>query len=334
MIQQPKPHIPKVTLWAKVNKESLRLTGEHKFVKQQETSNLDNDWVQLDRSVAVMLTNNTKPWNLFAKLGAQVIEVPEDIDLNFLTHVSPDAWPEILTIDHKWTGISWTPLDVPKIEPDNWDLFWELWNAKHKVVGRPDIEGQNYWEGLCIWLHPNIDPNTFNYSGTAIDDWSKHFPKMFEQIKNSMPFTYIEKIVLWKNVKEVHAHFDPDKVVYPFPDSLRVMLWDTNTEPTFYMTKWPARSETYNPTPVTERKGSRGYGIKPLVPPLEQRRYVKLPEDTNTFLFNNGAFIHGADFAQPKIIMAIKGNPDIYKWLKSLESSYNKYKDIIYNAKI
>jgi len=46
-------------------------------------------------------------------------------------------------------------------------------------------------------------------------------------------------------------------------------------------------------------------------------------------LFNNGAFIHGADLAKPKIIMAIKGDLDTTKLLRHLEASYEKYKDII-----
>jgi hypothetical protein len=95
------------------------------------------------------------------------------------------------------------------------------------------------------------------------------------------------------------------------------------------MTKWPERSGEFNPPIVTQRKGGRGYGIKPLSQPADKRMYVDLPADTNTFLFNNGAFIHGADLAKPKIIMAIKGDLDITKLLAHLEASYEKYKDII-----
>jgi hypothetical protein len=43
-------------------------------------------------------------------------------------------------------------------------------------------------------------------------------------------------------------------------------------------------------------------------------------------VFNNGAFMHGADLAKPKIIMAVKGRPKINEWLKALEPSYEKYK--------
>ena len=25
--------------------------------------------------------------------------------------------------------IVYTPIDLPKIEPDNWDVFWDIWNG-------------------------------------------------------------------------------------------------------------------------------------------------------------------------------------------------------------
>lgn len=329
--RKPRLYETKPVVWAKVDSESLRLTGDIEYLNKDAVGP-GLEWFKLDDSVAMMVVNNTKSANCFALVKDRIIEVPVDIDLRFLSHISPEVWPEIAAIDHKWTAVPWIPVDYPRIEPDNWDLFWKLWNEKHAVIGRPDIAGQNYWEGLCIWLHPMIKPDQFNYSGTVVDDWSTHFPKMFADINACVPWLNIEKIVLWSNVNEVHGHFDPDRLIYPFPDSLRIMLWDTNEQPTFYMTKWPDRTPEFNPPLVTQRKGARGYGIKPHSRPIDKRMYVNLPPDTNTFLFNNGAFIHGADLAKPKIIMAIKGDLDITKLLRHLESSYNKYKDYIPNA--
>jgi hypothetical protein len=326
---------PTKITWVEANPNTLRLTGNYQrlasgTLPEQGTDNLVA--IQ-DPAVALMLLNGTKHWNLFAKLGTRIAEVPEDLDLAFLSHISPKAWPEITTIDHKWTSVPWLPLDIPRIEPDDWDLFWKLWHEKNDDITRGKPKESQYWKGLCCWLNPAIDHTKFNYSNTVVDDWSMHFPKMFEQIRNCLPFYSIEKIVLWSNINEVNPHFDPDAVIYPFPDSLRIMLWDTNEEGTFYMNKWPERSEEFNPPPVTVRSGGTGYGIKSNRVPEEKRMYVNLPPDSNTFVFNNGAFLHGARLAKPKIIMAIKGRPDIYKWLKALESSYNKYKDYIPNVK-
>jgi hypothetical protein len=326
--------LPYKVTWAEASSKTLRLTGAYQQLASGEkpVQGTDN-WVAIPNiSTSLMLLNETKSWNHYAKIGSRLVEVPEDIDLEFLTHISPTAWPEITAIDHKWTSIPWLPLNVPKIEPDDWDLFWRLWNEKNADITRGINETQ-FWKGLCCWLNPLIDHTKFNYSNTVVDDWSAHFPKMFEQIHNCLPFYSIEKIVLWSNINEVNPHFDPDAVIYPFPDSLRIMLWDTNTEPTFYINKWPERTTDFNPAPITVRTGGN-YGIKTERVPEDKRMYVNLPADTNTFVFNNGAFLHGAKLAKPKIIMAVKGRPDIYKWLKALESSYTKYKDIIPHDKV
>lgn len=314
-------------VWAEVNPNTLRLTGKTQIVPSN--ASISTGWVVLDSSMAVMVLNGTKDFANYALINGRVIEVPAHIDLAFLTHISPAAWPEIATIDHKWTSIPWLPLDIPRIEPDNWDLFWQLWNEKSGVIGRAAKQEDQMWKGLTIWTRPNVDTTKFNYAAENYDDWTIHFPQMFQQIKNCVPWIELEKVVLWSNVNAIQPHFDPDYVIFPWPDSLRIMLWDTNETPTFYMNKWPKRTAEFNPPPVTVRSGGTGYGLGSISIPYDQRMYVDLPKDTNTFLFNNGAFLHGADLAKPKIIMAVKGRPNIYKWLQALESSYNKYKDYI-----
>jgi hypothetical protein len=149
---KPKLYEAKPNTWAYVSPATLRLTGQVQHCTECPGPN----WHCLDKSVALMTSNGTKPYNAFALLHDKIVEVPEHIDLRFLSHISSTVWPEIAGIDHKWTAIPWIPLDVPKIEPDDWDLFWKLWDEKHATVGRPDLAGQNYWEGLCIWLHPMI----------------------------------------------------------------------------------------------------------------------------------------------------------------------------------
>ena len=225
---------------------------------------------------AVPLLNGTRDWRRMARVANRVIDIDPAVDLRFLSHISPQAWPEIRLVDAKWSRVPYVPLAIPKIEPDDWNLFWDLWKAKNADITRGLNETQ-YWKGLCCWLNPDIDP---------------------------------------------------DAVIYPWPDSLRVMIWDTNDGPTFWMSKWPERGEAFNPPIINVRtKGS--YGIKADRIPQDQRTYVKLPADTNTFVFNNGAFLHGADLAKPKIIMAIKGRPKVFEWLQALEASYTKYQNEI-----
>lgn len=243
----------------------------------------------------------------------------QDNSLDFLKYISDSAWPTLRHVSPKWTNRSWLRVKDTIIEPDDWNLFWKLWEQDQAEISGRTPDEKPMWKGLLIYKDPSIDTSKFNYNNTVIRDWSQHFPKMFEKIKTLLPWAFLEKIVLWQNVNEIPPHFDPDAVIYPWPDSLRIMLWDTNEEDTFYMARWPERTEEYNPPLITERKGA-AYGCKSDRIPHDKREYIKLKGTTsNTFLFNNGAYLHGADMAKPKIIMAVKGRPQVTEWLNTLE---------------
>lgn len=324
------------SVWAEYNLKTLRLTGKTIYASDLNEAG----WVRLDIRTGIMLKSGTKKFSEFACINNKAVEVPEDLDLKFLTYISPDAWPELEAIDFKWTAIPWLPLDIPRIEPDDWDLFWKLWNEKVSTVGSINI-GRNgelksnpLWQGLCIWKNPEVDPTKFNYPHQLFDDWEAHFPNMFKTIKECLPYLSLEKILLWQNINEIEPHFDPDLQLWPWPESMRVMLWDSNDSPTFYMTKWPERTSEFDMPLITNRTQGRGYGFKSERVPDGGKMYVNLPPETNSFVFNNGAFVHGADLAKPKIIMVIKGRPKIYEWLKVLESSYEKYKHLIPDCRL
>lgn len=243
----------------------------------------------------------------------------QDNSLDFLNYVSDSAWPTLRHVSPTWTNRSWLRVKDTIIEPDDWDLFWKLWEQDQAEISGRTPDEKPMWKGLLIYKDPSIDTSKFNYNNTVIRDWSQYFPKMFERIRTLLPWAFLEKIVLWQNVNEIPPHFDPDAVIYPWPDSLRIMLWDTNEEDTFYMARWPERTEEYNPPLITERRGA-AYGCKSDRIPRDKREYIKLKGTTsNTFLFNNGAYLHGADMAKPKIIMAVKGRPQVTEWLNTLE---------------
>lgn len=317
---------PELTCWARYSRKTMRLTGEHRLLPVTAESP-GTGWCRVDMRDALPLIAGSSPWSHMAVIGDRVVPMEPGVDLRFLDFIDCQVWPELQLIDPKWTNVPWVPLDIPRIVPDDWGLFWQLWNEKNADITRGLNETQ-YWKGLCCWLNPNIDHTKFNYSNTVVDDWSGHFPRMFEQIQDCLPFYSMEKIVLWSNINEVKPHIDPDVVIYPWPDSLRVMIWDTNEGPTFWISKWPERTQEFNP-PIIQQRTHGSYGIRTDRVKMEDRIYVDLPPETNTFVFNNGAFIHGADLARPKIIMAIKGRPKIYEWLQALEKSHARYQHLI-----
>jgi hypothetical protein len=239
------------------------------------------------------------------------------IDTKFLKRFTDGSTapfcPEILEVDEKLTNIPWLTVPVPRIEPDDWDLFWKLWNDfKFKSEKYNDI-----WDTICIWANPNLTDEQLKteypiMKRDRICDWSVHFPNMFKQINQAMPFLSIDKITIASNVKEVPLHIDAIKKFHPWPNAMRVMLWDTNEKPTFYLSKW--QEEMYE-API----------IKSNTPALNQlyyfqkiknedKIYIDLPKESNTFVYSNGEFLHGADLAKSKIILIIWGTPDPIKW--------------------
>lgn len=310
--------------------ETFRLTGRR---------NIDQpafNWVQIDQLFLTNIISGTRKWHDYAFIDNDVFEIPVDLDLTYLSHLNSDIWPEITHLDFFWSKFSWLPIDAPKIEPDDWDLFWKLWNERNKPVIRADYPNDPDWNGICCYTNPDLLKNPIKKVQLMThyaEDWIKYFPKMFDRIFNVVPHKYIERVIIWQNIDEINPHFDPDHFIYPWPNTLRIMLWDSNDDDTFYMTKWPKRSDVFTKEKIQNNKFQNNdllYGIDSKHAPMENREYIKLKDlDTNTFVINNGMFLHGADLAKPKLILVVKGAPDITNWFKILKRSYNKYKNIL-----
>ena len=88
---------PKVVIYAHVNWRTSRLTGRTISIPVGQTLPTDlhpGEWVALDPHSALWLMNGTTPWNEWARLGGKVAHMP-DMNLDFLSRISPAAWPEI-----------------------------------------------------------------------------------------------------------------------------------------------------------------------------------------------------------------------------------------------
>jgi hypothetical protein len=56
--------------------------------------------------------------------------------------------------------IIFTPIDLPKLEPDSWEVFWNIWNthADHLTKRKMNVDtsdaaimSSNVWRGLDIY---------------------------------------------------------------------------------------------------------------------------------------------------------------------------------------
>ena len=198
------------------------------------------------------------------------------------------------------------PLALPKFEPDSWDTFWNIWERDKTLYVRlrPDSVGNNSpvpsWQGFN-WHFDHS--HKFTMFDIPSNDYSDIFPKFKKQLEDFFPFKILN-ILFQSNVKTIDLHKDgnPHTDHLPYPASVRILLHDPNKEPNFYF----------------------------LNKNLIQGKFLKLPEDTNSFVFNNPKILHGAKFyGQEKILMHIVCNDiDELRWFELLSNSYNKYKNI------
>lgn len=192
-----------------------------------------------------------------------------------------------------------TPLDLPRIEPDDWKVFWDMWNtysgpltkeylntgSSLPVTGAPAV-----WHGLDIfdnrssqsaWIAPYFDATTL-------------FPKMFE-ILNKFPRTH--RIRLIEAKCNIPAHSDDNTNRW----NVRALLHCTSTKSQWYFTK------------PNDRNG--------------ERTFLKMPEDTNWFSYNDKYCWHGSEYdaEHPKILLQIYSSFTPNVLIEKSKDKYNSY---------
>lgn len=241
--------------------------------------------------------------------------------------------PDVLDLEVDLLGISWLPIPNTVIEPDDWELFWKLWKQE-KIASSPQDYKSVAWDTLCIWKSPDLtEEDVQKIYPQRIVDWEKHFPKMLAEIKALMPYEKIWKITLASNTKRIPSHVDAPlnpkyQILHPWPNSVRILLYDENPKDTFYLTRWPEK--ILNKGKIQNLQDMSEWGILE-EPPNADKSYVRLPIHSNAFIYANGPFLHGADYhGKTKILVLIWGRPDSQKWkqkLKELKEDFPQYRD-------
>lgn len=240
----------------------------------------------------------------------------------FISENGESVFPDMREVLPDLTNKSYIVLPDTIIQPDDWELFWQLWEMRGPMTGEGDSSVTNVvmWDTLGIYKHPDVlyedivEPE-FSYPWS---DWQQYFPNMFSKIFSVMPYKKISHITLCQNIRQVVPHIDPSPVFCAYPNTLRVMICDENDGPTFYLTKWPSYKlqntiTKRNLLPYSERYIKSNEAV--------QREYVYLPSSSNTFVFSNGEFLHGADYhGRKKIMMLVHGEIDQEKWKQKLKT--------------
>ncbi len=169
-------------------------------------------------------------------------------------------------------NLVWTVLDAPKIEPANWELFWDAWE-KHSgssYIVKSDPAGNvasenskkiDFFKGLNIYAsHPSLLED--NHWQVPYLPYQEIFPDLLEQLEVAFPWAEILFCRLWMSNQPIPWHRDHSTE----PGALRAMIYNENKRPTF---------KVFHP-----RAGTN---------------YVNLPEDSNSFMYNNSTCMHGSD---------------------------------------
>lgn len=236
---------------------------------------------------------------------------------------------EVPRLVEKYNGVGALPLALPKFELDNVNDFWNIWNSEQARVDRQHIDrgaagkdpskvSKTYtqWDGVAMYEDIALLKNAAwvtKLSPAMAESQPNYIKSIFERL----PFVKIRSIRLWSANCTIPPHYDGNMPAsldgkLKFPTEIRLMLDDQNPTETFWL------------TPV-------GISKPHSMVPAENRRYVKLPQDTNTFAWNNEDFLHGADFDPKyrKILVVIKGWVDVDRLEPLLDESLVKYPEYV-----
>lgn len=232
-----------------------------------------------------------------------------------------------IRLQEKFKGLAALPLALPRFELDDATKFWEIWNANVATVARqvtfkdrgsqgvanPSIE-HTQWDGLALYEDPVL-LDMAAWRTVVSEELANSQKKYIESIFSQLPFQRIRSIRLWSAHTKILPHYDGNMPpaldnVLQFPAEIRIMLDDKNPTETF----WICSSKKYKP--------GQTHSV-----PDNDKFYIKLPADSNTFAWNNENYLHGADYdpQYKKILVVVKGWVDLDKLETLIDASIEKY---------
>jgi hypothetical protein len=192
--------------------------------------------------------------------------------------------------------ILFTPLDIPKIIPNNWDHWWEVWNNKTdklvKIHNNHNSGSNELWRGINLYKS-SICRVTYDCPD-AFD--SPVVKNIVEQVFEYIPIS-IMCIRVIENLMNVPFHSDHTVS----RQQLRAVLWSNYTDHI-----WNFK---YN----------------------DEVRHASIPNDTNSFYYIDNPLLHSAiyDPTKSKGLLVIYGHHEFDDKLSTIaHKSSEKYKDV------
>jgi len=197
-----------------------------------------------------------------------------------------------------------TPVDLPLVEPDDWNVFWDIWNNQSALMTKiknynsssiSSILQNNLWQGMEIYSTSESVPGWL----APVVDIKEKLPNFYKTI-STLPIDKVVRVTLVQSLRDFRPHRDADQDRWSF----RANFYVTSPIPQFYVT-----------TPGT---------------PTEQfdKKFINLPTETNWFAYNDMKCRHGSDyhFDYPKILLQVMTKPTANN-TKIINRSIEKYKN-------
>ena len=201
-----------------------------------------------------------------------------------------------------------TPLDVPNLVPDSWDIFWDIWNKNsanlvktryipgntnlRPIANTSELGRNNVWCGLDIYQTPLAEYKTL-WKAPYVDI-KQLLPNMYQQCLN-LPFEKITCVRIVKSLLNVYQHSDDGR------------------------DQWLIRGMLYHPWEETQWYFS--------LPNNNNLLPLNLPKETHWFSYNDKYCHHGTKFIPDKQKLLIMVNAELPADL--LLRSKEKYKNYV-----
>jgi hypothetical protein len=199
-------------------------------------------------------------------------------------------------------NILYTPLNIPMLPLTNRNRIVELYKEQATSINKPtDTSLPVFWKGVTCYKGPTFTPEMLMHVGRYID-MSDLLTEEVEILNTYLPIE-VESISLWTNVQYVPSH--QDKLLYDTRLDFRFRFVIAQDKKSFFI--------DYN----------------------NKKRYIDVPNSTNTFCFNNKPCSHGASFDPNnfKILGVVRGKiNDEQKLSDLLENSIETYSESCYTT--
>jgi hypothetical protein len=181
--------------------------------------------------------------------------------------------------------------------------------AEFQRSGRTNEYTQPNWLG-CYAFNSGVSDDRWT---TSQFDGKSLLPKFFQQIYDYLPVHRLQQVLFWSNQRPIGVHRDLHEQL-PFPSSIRMMIYDENPQPTFFLVPMPDAS---SPHQLSGRHPTDWSTAK----------FVDTSRaDSNVFMYNNKQWAHGAikNEGYSKILCSMSIDYDWAKLEKLLDASIAK----------